>query len=139
MDEGIAVLLPGLSLCTIPLEIRSNDNGAVSAAFALLKLSLTPDSILRSLGLLPEGQHLSLPAGLPAQLAAGNRGNRAIATAWRRLRTAGLAPLFSPDALPTLGDIDPLRTCAALLIPLRYGAVGALARSVTKQSEPDLA
>jgi CRISPR-associated protein Csx17 len=138
MDASIAALLPGLSLCAIPEDTnRSGSHGAVPAAFALLKLSLTPDGILRSLGLLPGDQRLALPAGLPAQLAAGNRGNRAVTIAWRRLRTAGAALLFTPDALPTLADIDPLRACAALLIPLRYGATATLAHNITKQ--PDLA
>ncbi|MBN8727976.1 MAG: type I-U CRISPR-associated protein Csx17 [Xanthomonadales bacterium] len=140
MDARIAELLPGLSLCRIPEDTsHSAGPGMIPAAFALLKLSLTPNAILQSLQLLPERQRMALPAGLPAQLAAGNHGNRAVVTAWRRLRTAGLAPLFTPDALPTLAAVDPLRACAALLIPLRYGATAVLARSITQEPETDLA
>lgn len=140
LDARIAALLPGLSLCVIPKDTdHSGGDAAIPAAFALLKLSLTPNSALRSLKLLTEGERLPLPAGMTAQLAAGNRGNRAVTTAWRRLRASGIAPLFAPDALPTLRGIDPLRACAALLIPLRFGATTALARSVTRQPETSLA
>jgi CRISPR-associated protein Csx17 len=138
MDERIAALLPGLSLCKIPQDIeRGAGSGAVPAAFALLKLSLTPDRILRSLGLLPENIGLPVPAGMLAQVAAGNVGNRAVRAAWRRLRSSSLAPVFSMNALPELGGIAPHRTAAALLIPLRYGATGELARQVLKTPEPD--
>ncbi|WP_018232242.1 type I-G CRISPR-associated protein Cas8g1/Csx17 [Thioalkalivibrio thiocyanodenitrificans] len=131
MDERIAALLPGLSLCEIPQDLeRGAGAGAVPAAFALLKLSLTPDRILRSLGLLPDNMRLNVPAGMLAQLAAGNHGNRAVQTAWRRLRTSGIPPLVGLDALPSEDSILPLRASAALLIPLRYGAIGALADSV---------
>ena len=131
MDERIAVLLPGISLCEIPRDIeRGAGVGAVPAAFALLKLSLTPDHILRSLSLLPENIRLSVPFGMVAQLAAGNHGNCAVQTAWRRLRAAGLAPVLSLDALPGEDSLSPLRASAALLVPLRYGVTAALARDV---------
>lgn len=140
MDARIADLLPGLALCDIPQEIdRSGGEGGVPAAYALMKLALTPERTLRSLGALADGQSLPAPAGMLAQLAAGNHGNRAVAIAWRRLRASGLSPRFTHDALPTLAGIDPKRAAAALLIPLRYGATAALARSTTKQPEPDFA
>ncbi len=131
MDERIAALLPGLSLCDIPRDVeRGTGAGAVPAAFALLKLSLTPDRTLRSLDLLPENMRLNVPAGMTAQLAAGNHGNLAVQTAWRRLRASGLSPIVSLDALPAEDSLSPLRASAALLIPLRYGATAALARDV---------
>lgn len=142
MDERIAALLPGLCLCNIPEDTdKGAGTGTVPAAFAMMKLSLTPDRTLRSLGLLPENNLLPVPAGMLAQLAAGNHGNRAVQTAWRRLRASGLAPILTLDALPGEDSLSPLRACAALLIPLRYGATGALARSVLKpaQSETDAA
>lgn len=138
MDARIADLLPGLALCDIPQDVdRSGGEGAIPAAFALMKLALTPERTLRSLGALADGQRLPVPTGMLAQLAAGNHGNRAVAIAWRRLRASGLAPRFMPDALPTLAGIDPIRAAAALLIPLRFGATGALARAVLKQSEAE--
>jgi len=131
MDERIAALLPGLSLCEIPRDIEQGaGEGAVPAAYALLKLCLTPNRTLWSLGLLPENIQMPVPAGMLAQLAAGNHGNRAIQTAWRRLRSSGLAPIFVLDALPREDSISPLRASAALLIPLRYGAIATLAQSV---------
>ena len=131
LDERIAALLPGLSLCDIPQDFeRRGGSGAVPAAFALLKLSLTPDRILRSLGLLPGNNRLPLPVGLLAQLAAGNHDNHAVQTAWRRLRASGIAPTVSLDTLPGEDGLSPLRASAALLIPLEYGAAAVLARDV---------
>lgn len=140
MDRRIAVLLPGLSLCSIPQDAeRTAGEGTVPAAFALLRLCLTPDATLRKLDLMGEKDHLPVPAGLLAQLAAGNAGNRAVRLAWRRLRASGLPPLFASDALPELGDIAPRRAAAALLIPLRFGATGVLGRSVLKLGETETA
>lgn len=139
MDARIAALLPGLVLCDIPNDIdRSAGEGAVPAAFALIKLALEPERKLRSLGLLPEGQHLPAPRGMLAQLGAGNQGNRAVTLAWRRLRSSGLSPLFTPSALPRLSGVDPRRAAAALMIPLRFGATAAMANSVLKKSEREL-
>lgn len=133
MDDRIATLLPGLSLCEIPQDIEHGvGDGAAPAAFTLLKLCLTPNHILRSLGLLPEKLQMPVPAGMLAQLAAGNHGNRAVQAAWRRLRASGLAPMLALDALPREDSISPLRASAALLIPLRYGATATLARDVLK-------
>jgi len=75
---------------------------------------------------------MPVPSGLVAQLRAGNAGNRAVQSAWRRLRSSGLSPAFSSAALPREESILPQRAAAALLIPLRYGATAALARSVLK-------
>jgi CRISPR-associated protein Csx17 len=136
MDARVAAFLPGLALCEIPRETDTTaGEGMLPAAFGLLKLTLTPDRILRSLGWLGEQEHLPLATGMVAQLSAGNHGNRAVQTAWRRLRASGLTPAFAPDALPGLRGFEPSRVAAALLIPLRYGATGALARSVLTTSE----
>lgn len=135
MDRRIALLLPGLSLCSIPEEDdRSSGDGSFPAAFALLKLCFTPDSILRNLHVLEQGKALPLPAGILAQLASGHSPERALLTAWRRLHASGLHPVFSPDALPSLNGLLPQRVAAALLIPLRYGTYGSLARSVLKKA-----
>lgn len=139
MDTRIAALLSGLALCTIPDDVdKSAGNGALPAAFALLKLVLTPDRTLRSLGWLADTEHMPIPVGMVARLVAGNDNqvNQTVQTAWRRLRTSGVAPLFD-DAknLPSLFCIDPQRAAAALLIPLRYGATGALARQILSLSE----
>lgn len=137
MDTRIAELLPSLCLCDIPEDTdKSAGDGVLPAAFGLLKLALTPDRMLRSLGWLGEKDHLPIPAGMLAQLAAGNHGNRAVLTAWRRLRSSALTPDFNANALPDLAGIAPRRAAAGLLIPLRYGATGALARQVLKTSEP---
>ncbi|BCO32896.1 hypothetical protein TspCOW1_29990 [Thiohalobacter sp. COW1] len=131
MDARIAALLPGFCLCDIPQDTdRSAGDGLIHAGFALLKLALAPDRTLRSLDWMGENDHLPIPTGMLAQLAAGNHENRAVRMACQRLRSSGLAPIFSPHAMPELPGIDPARAAAALLIPLRYGAIGALARSV---------
>lgn len=136
MDVRIAALLPGLALCAIPQDLdRAAGDGVVPATFAMLKLCLTPERTLRSLDLLATDQRLPTPPSLLALLAAGNHDNRALKTAWRRLHASGLAPRFAADSLPARDSIDPLRACAALLIPLRFGAIADLARNVLKQSE----
>ncbi|MGH8401417.1 MAG: type I-G CRISPR-associated protein Cas8g1/Csx17, partial [Gammaproteobacteria bacterium] len=136
MDTRIAELLPGLCLCEIPADTdKSAGDGMLPAAFGLLKLALTPDRTLRGLGWMGEKDHVPIPVGMLAQLAAGNRENRAVMTAWRRLRSSTLAPVFSANVLPDLIGIDSRRTAAALLIPLRYGATGVVARSVLKTTE----
>lgn len=138
MDARIAALLPGLCLCAIPEDTdKSAGDGMLPAAFGLLKLALTPDRTLRDLGWLGENDHLPIPAGMVAQLAAGNHGNRTVIAAWRRLRSSGLAPVFALDAVPDLRGVSPARAAAALLIPLRYGATGALARKVLKTAESE--
>jgi CRISPR-associated protein Csx17 len=137
MDARIAALLPGLSLCAIPEDTdRTAGEGALPAAFGLMKLALTPGRILRSLGHLGADERLPIPAGMLAQLAAGNHDNRAVKIAWRRLRASNLTPFFA-DAIPKLGDIKPIRATAALLIPLRYGATGALARGLLEEPETE--
>ncbi len=136
MDDRITALLLGLCLCKIPSDIgHGADEGTVPAAFGLLKLALTPNRTLHTLDVLPELVGIPVPDGLVAQLAAGNRDNRAVRMAWRRLRASGLAPNVPIDALPELGDIAPHRAAAALLIPLRFGASGALIRSLLKTPE----
>jgi CRISPR-associated protein Csx17 len=138
MDARIATLLPGLALCAIPQDIdRNGGEAALPAAFALMKLTMTPGRTLHALDVLATGQNLPVPAGMLAQLVAGNHSNRAIAAAWRRLRASGLPPRFTSDALPTLAGIDPKRAAAALLIPLRFGATATLTRSVLKQPETE--
>lgn len=138
MDARIRGLLSGLALCDIPHDIdRSAGSGVAPAAFALMKLALTSDRTLRSLEALTEGRRLPVLAGMLAQLAAGNHDNRAVTSAWCRLRASGLSPLFTPDAVPTLAGIKPKRAAAALLIPLRYGATAAMVRAVLKQPETE--
>ena len=138
MDQHIAGLLFGLSLCSIPQDTEyAAGKGVAPAAFAVLKLCLTPDATLRGLNLLGEKDNLPVPPGLLAQLAADTTGNRAIRLAWRRLRASGLSPLFAPDALPELGGIDHHRAAAALLIPLRFGATGMLGRVALNSPESE--
>lgn len=136
MDRRIAALLPGFSLCRIPQDSdRGAGQGVVPAAFALLKLCMTPESQLRGLRLLGDDDTLPVPVGMVPQLASGNTDNRAVKAAWRRLHASGLPPLFPIGSLPGLGAIDPRRAAAALLLPLCFGAVGAMARAVLKAHE----
>lgn len=140
MDQRIAALLPGLSLCDIPREDdRSSGDGSLPAAFVLLKLCFTPDSILSShkINMLAQDKHLPVPTGLLAQLASGHKPGRAVLTAWRRLHASGLNPVFSHNALPTFDGISAQRAAAALLIPLRYGAYGRLVCSVLKKTSEE--
>lgn len=142
MDRRTAELLPGLALCTIPQDHEhAAGGGVVPAAFALMKLILTPDRTLGSpsLKLPTDDVDLPVPPGMLAQLAAGNHRNRAIKIAWRRLRASGLTSAFTFDSLPAEASIDPQRATAALLIPLRFGATATLAHGVLKQPETETA
>lgn len=146
MDARIASLLPGLCLCTIPKDTdHTAGEGVLPAAFGLMKLALTPDRTLRSIDikntpLLSEAEHVPIPTGLVAQLAAGNHDNRAVETAWRRLRVSGLTPLFpTTSALPTLPVGQTKRAAAALLIPLRFGATASLAHMLLTKPETETA
>lgn len=132
-DRRIAQLLRGLALCEIPsAPVRSAGDAMLPGAFALLRLIVAPDEVLRALGYLGADQCVPVPPRLVSQLATGNpqQGSRAVDSAWRRLRASGLSPRFSRYSLPQLLGIDPRRVAAALLIPLTYGAVATLARQV---------
>lgn len=131
MDARIAALLPGLSMCEIPRDGEQGaGEGGLPAGFALMKLALTPDRALRGPGHLGETEHLPLPAGMLAQLMAGNHGNRAVRIAWQRLHSSNLGPFLHHRDLPGLGGVHHLRAAAGLLIPLRFGATAALARTL---------
>jgi CRISPR-associated protein Csx17 len=135
MDAAITTLLPGLALCEIPPGAeRSAGDTVAPAAFALSKLTLTTDATLHSLGLLPRDQRIPVPPQMVAKLASGNhvQADQAIQIAWRRLRGTGLVPAMTLKNRPRLAGIDPRRLAAALLVPLSYGATGALARAVLK-------
>jgi CRISPR-associated protein Csx17 len=138
MDSSIAALLPGLSLCKIPEDNeRTAQGGEIQAAFALCKLALTPDVTLRSLGVLGEEQNLPVSPQLVPKLAAGNveQTRQAIEIAWRRLRGSGLGPVMPFNQLPDMAGVDPRRLAAALLVPLNFGATGALAGTVLKNED----
>lgn len=133
MDRRIADLMAGLSLCAIPPATEHEaGEGVVPAAFAMLKLCATSENTLRSLGWLGEHDNLPMPQGMLAQLAA-RQPRRAIEAAWRRLHASGIPPLFDRRSLPGLGNIDPRRAAAALLIPLRYGATAQMSRHILEK------
>lgn len=139
MDSSIDALLPGLSLCNIPnSDEHKAGEGDIHAAYALCKLALTPEVTLRSLGVLGREQNLPVAPQLVPKLATGNtdQSKQAVEIAWRRLRGSGLDPVMPFNQLPGLAGADPRRLAAALLIPLNYGATGALARSVLKNEDP---
>ena len=139
MDSSITALLSGLSLCKIPeSKERKAGEGEIHAAYALCKLALTPDVTLRSLGVLGREQNLPVAPQLVPKLAAGNarQAKQAIEIAWRRLRGSGLDSVIPSNQLPDLAGVDPRRLAAALLIPLNYGACGALVRFALKNENP---
>lgn len=137
MDGRIAALLPGLSLCVIPEDTdRTAGEGALPAAFGVMKLVLTPDRTLCNLGYLGKSERLPIPSGMLAQLAAGNHDNMAVKIAWRRLRASGLTPFFA-STIPTLAGVNVSRGAAALLIPLRWGATATLARTLLEEPETE--
>lgn len=136
LDRDIRALIPGLALCSLPRFRSRSDAGVVPPAFALMKLTATPDRCLRALDRLGEDQTLKPSAELFAGLAAGCA-QRAIAGAERCLRTSGIATVFNPGAVPRLAGISPRRAAAALAIPLSYAATAALAGGVLAAPEDE--
>lgn len=138
MDPKISALLPGLVLCesTVDTEQKPGE-GAISAAFALCKLSLTPDTTLQDLRRLPEDVHLPAAPQILAKLSSGEpmQAEQAVRIAWRRLRSSGLVPAMPFNQLPNSAGIDPRRFAAALIIPLRFGATRELAEAVLSDKE----
>jgi CRISPR-associated protein Csx17 len=138
MDARIASLLPGLCLVDMAKgDERATDHGIVPPAFALLKLCMTPNAVLRKARLLDEQGHLPTATGLLAELG-GNLRERAVRTAWRRLHASGLNLCCDAHTLPSMDGIAASRAAAALLIPLDPGAYRSLFRAVLK-SEPSSA
>ena len=138
MDRQIMRLLPGLALCEIPLDAQwARGDGLAPTAYALARLCLTPDAILAKLRCINEGEQVRIPPALIASLRRGNTFDRGVALAWRRLHASRLAPAMALPARPTLGSTKPVRLTAALLIPLRSGATGALAQHVLKPRRDD--
>ncbi|WP_305047107.1 type I-G CRISPR-associated protein Cas8g1/Csx17 [Geoalkalibacter sp.] len=122
-DDGrIADLIAGLVNVKLPQQLPRRDLPPEQppAAFCLMKPLFTPDAILHKLGLLPAEGRLPLPREIVTLLKTDNREqiNRAIAVAWRRLRTAGLKLPAHPVQPPVLVGIEGARLAAALMIPL---------------------
>ena len=138
MDRQIMRLLPGLALCEIPLDAQwARGDGLAPTAYALARLCLTPDAILAKLRCINEGEQVRIPPALIASLRRGNTFDRGVALAWRRLHASRLAPAMALPARPNIGSVNPIRLTAALLIPLRSGATGALAQHVLKPRRDD--
>jgi len=138
MDVKISALLPGLALCEIPADHEQNPgDGAISAAFALCKLTLMPEATLQRLGRLPENVRLPTAPQILAKLASGDptQAEQAIKIAWRRLHGSGIEPAMAFSQLPNTAGINPRRLAAALLIPLRFGASRALSEAVLSDKE----
>lgn len=140
MDMKIAALFPGLALCEISDDIDNEyifDDSAISAAFALCKLALTPDSIITALAKFPENVHLPVAPQILTKLASGEsmQAEQAVKIAWRRLRNSNLGPAMPFNQLPNLRGIDPRRFAAALLIPLKFSATQALAKAMLNDKE----
>ena len=138
MDRQIMRLLPGLALCEIPLDAQwARGDGLAPTAYALARLCLTPDAILAKLRCINEGEQVRIPPALIASLRRGSTFDRGVALAWRRLHASRLAPAMALPARPNIGSFNPIRLTAALLIPLRSGATGALAQHVLKPRRDD--
>ena len=131
-DSRVADLLAGLAHCTAPRHIEwesANDFCVIPAAFALLKLVLTPDRQLRRCGLLAENERLPVPAGL-VRLLVTDRVEDAVRLAQRRLRIAGISVL---PGSPGCAGLDGPRLAATLLIPLTDRSIQYLHRTVYRE------
>ena len=115
------------------------DDTTLPAAAGLLKLSMTPDAVLRRVTRLGDDQRMPIPTDLVRRLASGSeaQARRAVESAWRRLRSSGLEPVIPRSRLPSLSGLDPRRVAAGLLIPLSFGATARQARSLLMSPEMD--
>ncbi len=135
-DARIAELFAGLACVDLhdPENPSSSRDPVLPPGFALLKIFFTSERLLHALKLdwLPEDRNVRLPAEIPARLAGGDV-HAAVRLAWRRLRTFGVK-LPGRDPPHVVGADGP-RWLATLCIPLAFGEIARLIRSLNLEAE----
>ncbi|MBI4192434.1 MAG: type I-U CRISPR-associated protein Csx17 [Betaproteobacteria bacterium] len=139
-DERIAALAAGIALCRMPenLPPREQNGAPLLAAYALLRVLFTQDSVLRRLKVLPADKSLPIPPGL-LRLLQANRVDAAIERAAHRLRASGVPAFFHARNVPSGRHLDGMRLAASLLIPLSFRATARIVRSMTQGEIEDAA
>lgn len=136
-DRRIGELAHGLT-CVERLETDPPQGSAeadLPTGYALLRPFFTSEAMLRRLGWLAEDRSLSLPAEIPARLAADDV-SAALRIAWQRLRALGKKlPGRNPPEVPRCGY--GVRMLAALVIPLSSSDTKQLLAWLDLKSEND--
>lgn len=136
-DRRIGELAHGLA-CVERLKTDPPQGSAeadLPTGYALLRPFFTSEAMLRRLGWLAEDRSFSLPAEIPARLAADDV-SAALRIAWQRLRALGKKlPGRNPPEVPRRGD--GVRLLAALAIPLSSSDTKQLLAWLDLKSEND--
>jgi CRISPR-associated protein Csx17 len=140
-DRRIGDLAQGLALIQVgdfPRHLGDRtgyrEQSGLPAAYAVLKPFFVEDEVLRKLEFLPNDKNIKLPQPpeLLAWLAAGHT-ERAIALGWSKLRQAGISLPGFPNQPPVPIGIDGERLLAALAIPVAFGDLARLLRSIARE------
>lgn len=137
MDKAILELLPGLCLVRKHYPLPAGEKQEymrTPLVYRLLKPFFCDHADLVEAGLLPEDVRLPLELSIIRYLS-GNQVDRAITTAVRRLRVAGLEP---PKALPDTGGVHGKRLLTALMIPVHTKTLQSMAAATFKTSRREV-
>lgn len=137
-DRRIGELAQGLALIKdddFPRHLGDKgyrEQSGLPAAYAVLKPFFVEDQVLRKIGFLPEDAKLPQPPELLAWLAAGHT-ERAVALGWSKLRQAGISLPGFPNQSPMPIGIGGERLLATLAIPVAFGDLARLLRSIARE------
>jgi CRISPR-associated protein Csx17 len=138
-DRRIGDLAQGLALVNdFPRHLDDSaifrEQSVLPVAYAVLKPFLVEDEVLRKLEFLPNDKNIKLPQPpeLLAWLAAGHT-ERAVALGWNKLRQAGISLPGFPNQPPMPIGIGGERLLVALAMPVAFGELARLLRSITRE------
>lgn len=139
-DQRIGELAQGLALIkNIPhnsaTQHRQKPQSVLPGAYAALKPFFTSDEVLQKTGFLPPDCKLPFRPEILAGLAA-NQTDKALKLAWDKLKHVGVALPAFPNQPPSALGINGPRLLAALAIPIEFGQLAKMLRSITKQQKP---
>lgn len=138
-DLRLAELFTGLVNVNLPKQLPERDlkKQQPPAVFSLLKPLFTSDRILHRIGLLPETMRLPLSGEIVPLLKTGNSEQtaKALAIAWRRLRSSGVKLPQHPRKAPELIGIDSARLAASLMIPLATSDLAGICKTFIPAQE----
>lgn len=142
-DRRIGDLAQGLALVNdFPRHLSERASlreiNVLPAAYAVLKPFFVEDEVLRKLNFLPGDERIKLPqpAEILTWLAAGQI-DRAVKRGWDKLRQAGMPLPGFPNKPPSVIGIDGERLLAALAIPVAFGELAQMLRSITENTDSE--
>lgn len=138
-DRRIGDLAQGLALIkNIPRNPAGQNErkpqSVLPGAYVVLKPFFTADEVLQKTGFLPPDCKLTFRPEILAGLAA-NQTDKAVKLAWDKLRQAVVALPVFPNQPPSALNMDGQRLLAALAIPIEFGQLATMLRSITRQQK----